>query len=248
MLSDIEKYISPLDTKRFGMRIAKVNQFEDNPEFLISQLKENGVKLVISKINAANIKLLNQLENIGFRIKDSQLTYSYSLTNFNPQLESVFTDDVIVRNYQPSDETELSKILLESFDGYGHYHASDVLDKTKCADIYRDWGIRGCKDKQVADIVIVAEYENKPVGMLSFKKTVSESETYAAGGVGAVSKDLRGKNIFKMLTVKGLLWGIENNCAREEHNVLTTNFAVNSSFSSIGFKVSNAFFTLHCSL
>lgn len=241
-----EHYISELDTQRFGFKIGKINHYDGAPDAILDSLRSLGVKLVISKIDTSNLTLINHLENIGFRLKDSQVTYSYDLNHFDESLKNIFDSQTTLRLCREEDVEQVKNIMAQSFNGYGHYFANERLDKEKCLEIYKDWGVRSCLDKNIADVVFVAEQNNEVAGILSFKKFITEKETYAAGGIGAVNPNYRGKNIFKMLAVHGLVWGKENGLDREEHNVLTTNYSVNSSFSSVGFKVKNSFVTMHC--
>jgi len=242
----IENFISELDTCRFGLKIAKVDDFGENPYEILNFIKDEGVKLVISKINSNNLKTINLLEDYGFRIKDNQVTYTYLLKNFNQNLASVFDTKTIIRKFNSSDMHEIRTMLGETFNNYGHYFADEMLEKSKSLEVYIDWGTRSCLDNDVADVVFVAQVGNELTGFLSFKKFRNEQKTYAAGGLGAVYSKFRGRNIFKMLAVKGLLWGIEENLDWVEHNVLTNNFPVNRAFSSTGFYISNSFITMHC--
>ncbi|MEI6764169.1 MAG: hypothetical protein WCM76_00925 [Bacteroidota bacterium] len=200
----------------------------------------------MSKINLSELKLINELEDIGFRIMDSQVTYTYKLANFKTNCGNIFKNPVTVRSFIPEDLESVVAILEESFKNYGHYFADERLGKKECLDIYTDWGRRSCLDSSVADIVFVAEDQNRVAGMLSFKKYRKDDKVYAAGGLGAVSSFFRGRDVFKQIAVKGLEWGMENKFDWVEHNVLTTNFPVNGAFSSLGFKVSNSFITMHC--
>ena len=87
---NFREFLSPLDRARFGFEVAKVDDFTSGIDPLLDQFRANSVKLVVSRIPSADISLLNELEDRGFRIKDTQLTYRYSLTNGTdqPRLES----------------------------------------------------------------------------------------------------------------------------------------------------------------
>jgi hypothetical protein len=241
-----ENYISELDTQRFGFKIAKVNNFGEKPEKILNFLKQSGVQLVISKINSSEINLINRIESLGFKIKDSQVRYSYLLKNINESLFPANNSKVTIRKFQKKDWPDIKMILKESFNNYGHYFADENLDKKKCMDVYIDWGKRSCEDKNVADKVFVALYDKEIAGILTFKKNFQGQTKYAGGGLGAINSKFRGKEIFKMLAVKGLLWGMEEKLDWVEHNVLTTNYSVNVVFSSLGFKINNSFMTMHC--
>lgn len=239
-----ERYISILDTERFGFRIAKTDFSDLEPEDTINGLKELGVKLIISRIGGKNITLINELENFGFRVKDNQLTYRYDLDGSLP-LISEKNFKYKTREVIEKDIPQLVKFTEESFSGYGHYFADERLDKKKCLEIYKDWAYRSCTDKKTADKVFVAEHNGEAIGYLSFKIFRKGNYKYAAGGLGSVSKEYRNKSVFRAITVHGLKWGKEMKLNWEEHNVLSTNFSVNRSFSKLGFGIAASYVTLH---
>ena len=239
-----EKYISILDTKRFGIKVAKTDFSDLKPENAVNSFKELGVKLILSRIDGHNITLINNLENLGFRVKDNQLTYRYDLDDSLPR-EVEETQKYKTREVMEKDIPQLVKFTEESFSGYGHYFADERLDKKKCIEIYKDWAYRSCTDKKVADKVFVAEFNGEAIGFLSFKIFNKDGQRFAAGGLGSVSKLLRNKSIFRAITLHGLKWGKETGLKWEEHNVLSSNFSVNRSFSKLGFRIVASHVTLH---
>lgn len=241
---EIEKYISVIDTERFGFKIAKVNDFENQPKVILNFLKNNNVKLVLTKIPLENLALINELEQLNFQIKDIQATYKFDLINLKTN-EIGKTEGLIIRDANPNDIPELKKIATESFNNYGHYAADNKLDVKKSNEIYSDWIARSCEDCNVADKVLVAEYNGKIAGFLTFKIYSKDSLRYAAGGIGAVSKMYRNINLFKVLIFEGLLWGKEIGLDWEEHNVLINNYPVNKSFTKSNFYIYKTFVTMH---
>ena len=236
-------YISELDSKRFGFKIAKIDFFELSPEIVVQNLRKVDVKLIIARVACEKIELINRLEKLSFETMDFQVTYKKYLKNLSfdeDNIDSAFT----VREAKNSDIETLKIIAQESFNHYGHYYADKRLDKTKCNEVYVDWVGRSVIDKEVADIVFVAERAEEVVGFLSFK--IKRDETsYASGVQGAVAKKFRNQNVFRLLANRGLKWGSELNLNWEEHNVLLTNYPVNRSFISLGFIPDKSFITLH---
>jgi RimJ/RimL family protein N-acetyltransferase len=237
-------FLSPLDSARFGFAVAKVDDFTSGIDFLLNQFRANSVKLVISRIPSADISLLNELEDRGFRIKDTQLTYRYSLANGTTQA-SIETKDFRVRKFDPRDTDALVHVAQESFSGYGHYAADPKLDPVKCAEIYEDWARNTCRDPKVADHIVVAERDGALIGYLSFKIKSAGKEKYAAGGMGAVSNEHRSLGVFSAVVRAGLRWGQEIGLSWEEHNVIAANLPVNHAFIRCGFRPSHSVVTLH---
>jgi hypothetical protein len=238
------KYISKLDSERFGFNIAKINAVEGLTLQTFDEIKVQDIKLIIARVNAKSIDDLNKLEGLGFNIKDIQTTYRYFLKelNFNGYTNN---PNLLVRDFRKEDIKKLMSITEESFNGYGHYFADKNLDHEKCLEIYKDWTFRSCNDINVADKVFVAEVNGQVAGFLSFKIFNTSEGRFAAGGLGAVKKEFRNQDVFRGITKCGLLWGKELDLEWEEHNVLVNNFSVNNSFSKIGFKVYKSFITLH---
>ena len=241
---NFEKYISPLDSNRFGFKVAKIDNYDIDPESVVSEFKNLDVDLVISRVDGKDIELVNKLEELGFRVKDCQLKYKFDLKNFKPY-EINPAENYRIRDAKEADIPILTRFTEESFAGYGHYFADKRLDAKKCMGIYKDWVHRSCLDKNVADKVFVAEINGEAAGYLTFKIFEKDNLKYAAGGLGAVSKLYRNKSVFQAIILHGLKWGDEINLEWEEHNVLTTNYSVNRSFSKLGFRVVNSYYTLH---
>lgn len=240
----IDRFISELDSQRFGFNVAKVNEFNTTPENLLGLLKGNHVKLVISKINVNKLDLINELEDLGFQIKDIQATYKLELKDFIID-EDRNKNNIIIRDAQIDDIDQLEEIAIESFRKYGHYYADKRLDQKKTNEIYGDWVKRSMKEKGVADKIILAEINNEIAGFLSFKLYNKGDFKYAAGGLGAISHDYRNNKIFRLISLAGLNWGKELKLDWEEHNVLITNLPVIKTFSSLGFTMSDSFVTMH---
>ncbi len=242
----MDNYISHLDTERFRFKVAKVNQWDANPAALIHALEENGVKLIISRLPSEDIVTINKLENMGFQLKDIQLTYFQKIEDVTFDTLNI-PSNFIIRDAEEADLPSIRFIAKQSFANYGHYFANSRIDKFKANEIYEDWASRSFYDKNVADKIFVlsSKTNNDLAGFLTFKILKKGNKTYAAGGIGAVSSAFRNQGVFQLLVKKGLLWGKEMNLDWEEHNALTTNYAVGKVFSSTGFKTSSSSVTLH---
>ena len=205
----IKDYLSELDTERFGFKIAKIHRFDFELSEIIQFLKSKKIKLIITKVCAEDLEMINKLETYNFIIKDIQVTYRYDLKNYHPSF-TWRNSDFILRDIEAKDIYRLEKIAMESFKNYGHYAADKRLDNYKSNEIYKDWIRRSYEDKTVADKIIVAEHAGAAVGFLSFKIFTGDGK-YAAGGLGAVASEYRNRDVFRMINVAGLNWGTEIN-------------------------------------
>lgn len=239
---------SKLDTERFGIKIGKVNDtfFQKNGvENGISFFKKESYELVLARIKLGNIKLINQLENYGFNIKDIQHTYIYELKNFDMTKLPKRDESYNIREYKKSDIDRLVELARICFNNYGHYFNNEKLNPEDCLDVYGDWAYNSCIDKNVSDKIFVSEKDGEIVGYLSFKTSHVRGITYASGGMGAVDPKHRGKGVFQDIVIKALEWGAEEGFSWEEHNTLIDNKSVNRAFTRVGFKPENIVATLH---
>lgn len=241
---EINSFESKIDTERFGIKTAKIN----NPELLtlntIKNLKKENFKFVISRVASENIELINFLEDHGFRIKDIQLTYKFDL--MKQEINTHYLNhEITVRDGNPSDIEQLKTIATDCFWEYGHYFADSNLDKLECMEVYQEWTVNALLDKKVTRKFFVAEYENKLLGYLFFNLKNIENKQYSLGGVGAVGSESRGKNVFSTLAIEGLNWAKQEGHFWQEHNVLSSNYSVNKVFSKLGFSIYKSEITLH---
>ena len=236
---------SKIDTKRFGFKVGKTDgEFFRN--FSLEEFKKNNYKFIIARVNFNDFELINKMEDLGFRIKEVQVTFKHNLTSL--QDDQVFYTDpnIVIRNFKPSDTQILVKIARDAFRGYGHYFKNKDLDRKKCLEVYEDWAFNSCTNKDFADKIIVACYDETPVGYLSFKicnKGIGKK--YAAGGMGAVNPNQRGRGVFLKILRAGLNWSFLSKLEWCEHNVIVSNFPVNRSMFKAGFKPESPMATMH---
>lgn len=238
------EYISRLDTKRFGFKIARIENLKGDPRPIINDLKNQGVKLIIARTNIHDIETINTLEKTGFEYKDTQLKYYLPLRDKEEEKMNP-NKTYKVRRATKKDVDELAAISEEAFDNHGHYFADTRLDRTKCINIYMDWTKRCCLDKSFADVVFAAENENEIMGFLSYKIFHDKDGRFARTRLGAVRKKYRGKGIYSEILKCGKNWGIQLGLEREEHYVLATNTPIINLFIRLGLKFFGGFITFH---
>jgi GNAT superfamily N-acetyltransferase len=239
----MDEYISELDTQRFGFPIARVNAFSEPMERILDGLQNLGVRMVISRVPA---DLINEMEQAGFRLKDIQVTYNYDLPSPPPALDTRY--GIIYRKFRPGDEDAIQRIASQAFRNYGHYAKNRELGRVDTGEIYADWARRCCAGLVNVDRIIVAEHEDIPVGYLAFQILEDGDSRYAAGVMGAVDKKAQRAGVFRGINIMGLRWALEQGLNRVEHNVLLTNYAVNKTYSGLGFRIIRSEVTLHCKL
>ena len=244
---------SKIDSNRFGFKVGKTDG-EIFRKTSLEEIKKDGYKLIIARVDMNDIELVNIMEDIGFRIKDTQITYKHSLVNLKDQEFFDFTvlqteSLITIRSFKASDMPILVDMAKESFNNYGHYFKNKDLDPVKCLEVYENWAYNTCTKSEVADKIIVACEDDMPVGYLSFKiHDNGFGKRYAAGGMGAVRLNKRGKGIFPKILKAGLDWSFIVDLDWCEHNVIVNNFPVNRSMNKLGFKPTSPVATMHLTI
>jgi ribosomal protein S18 acetylase RimI-like enzyme len=244
MNSLFERVYSEVDSLRFGVKVAKINDEKFLSEEVFQLLKEEGVQLIMSRVRSEDIALINFLEDNNFRTKDVQLTYRFDLAK--GKINHAYANSaLLIREATAADASDLEAIAADCFSGYGHYFADKKLNEKAVVEVYKDWTSRAIHDSDISDKFFLAEHQGKIAGYLSFKERITENGVYSFGGIGAVGKKFQSANVFSSLTIKGLEWGLANNHLWQEHNVLNVNYPVNRVFSKLGFYIYKSETTLH---
>lgn len=236
---------SKIDSRRFGFKVGKTDgEIFRNVSF--EKIKKEGYKLIIARVNLNDVELINKMEDIGFRIKDIQITYKHNLLDISVPNFLNQNSSIIIREFKKSDTETLMNLAKDSFNNYGHYFKNNDLDKKKCLEVYEDWAYNSCTKKEFADKIFVACEKDVVIGYLSFKiHDMGLGKKYAAGGMGAVSLSHRGMNVFPKILNAGLDWSFSENLDWCEHNVIISNFPVNISMNKAGFKPGKPVVTMH---
>lgn len=240
----MSSFLSEIDYKRFGINIAKINEWGDNPQELINQLRAEGIKLVISRLPTEDVQTINKLENLGFQFKDSQITYKFDIKRLHfdtieipPALE--------LREVVEKDVPIIKMLAKQSFQNYGHYSNNPRLDQTKVDEIYEDWAANNYNNKQMADKFFVVASKDDIAGFLSWKLERQGNTRFLRAIIGAVSEKFRNQGIFQILVRKSLLWAKEYDLAWAEYNALSINYPVAKVYTNLGFYIAASQVTLH---
>jgi GNAT superfamily N-acetyltransferase len=150
---------------------------------------------------------------------------------------------VRIRPFIPEDNDAVRHIAQEAFKGYdGHYHADERLDRTACDDLYVDWAVRSCLQKELADEVLIAESDEKLVGFLTLKITETGDSD---GRLFAVDPPAQGRGIGQALLVEGLYWSHQRGLRGMVISTQITNLRSQVSWVRTGFTPHLSFYTFH---
>jgi hypothetical protein len=233
--------ISPLDSERFGIRIARVSDIEvDALPRILAYCESNAVTLLVARCRIEQVHSAQAMEEHGFRIMDTMLHYALDVSAAKRLADSA---DVVVREIRPGEAEDVAAIAEDTFGAYlGHYHADERLDPYDCKAVYVSWASRSCTNRDVADLVLVAETDTSLAGFLTMKRV---DETSASLPLAGVACRFQGRHVHSTLH-NAMVW----RCAADGLKVLhgstqASNLAMQKNMLRAGWLPTYGEFTFH---
>lgn len=155
-----------------------------------------------------NNQLLNFLLSKGFFYIHTLLTFSQ--TNSFGKNEDIYKNGLKIRKAIPADAESIERLAEKSFN-YSRFHLDPFLDDSKANKLLKT-SARNSVLNAFADVVFIAEMEEKTVGYYSGKKRFDKELNKTIGNViiSAVDAEYRGLGIFSKLDNHILNWFSEN--------------------------------------
>lgn len=236
-----DAYLSPLDETRFGWRTVRAsNVTSENVDSVIGLCREQDAELLIARCQATELDAVHALEKLGGLLMDTLVTYTRDLVE-RPLTRD--TGETQIRELRSGEEVDVGAVAADAFRGYrSHYHADRRLDRAACDEIYVDWAIRCCRDRDAADSVLVAELDRVMAGFAALR--LNE----AGEGVGVlygVAPRARRKGIYRSLMVRSMEWCVSKGAERMIIPTQITNAIAQKVWAGLGFVFGQAEYTFH---
>jgi GNAT superfamily N-acetyltransferase len=233
--------LSELDEQRFGIRTVRGSVTSpDQVRDLVSDARDQGVRLLIVRCSADDLATAHALENAGGQLMDVLVYFARGLA-----AESLPADTprVAIRLGGPGDAPAVVRIAEAAFRGYfGHYHADPRLRREDCDEVYTSWARRSCESEGVADAVLIAEQESEVVGFMTVRMNSAEEGEAVLGGVDPAAQ---GKGIYQSLLVRAMSWVAGRGGATMIVTTQISNRAVQRVWVRLGFEPDRAYLTFH---
>ena len=234
-------YLSSIDEDRFGMRTARAPSVTmDTFPSVMDFCRTNDVILLIARTLTSELEVVQAMERAGFLLMDTLVYYARYVTE-----EPIPSDpgQVPVRPVRPGEDEAVRLVAAESFRGYyGHYHADERLDRTRCDEVYTSWAFCSCVSREVADEVLVADLDGSVVGFVTLRLNTPEEGEALVGGI-APSAQRRG--VYQSFIINGMQWCRAKGATRMIVSTQITNIAVQKVWARLGFEFDHAYYTLH---
>jgi len=229
------------DTNHFGFKVARMNATtSEELQPALDRCATSGVKLLIHRCSTDNLHFVHQLEKQGFQLMDTMVYYRLSLAD--TQITPV-PGPAIIRPCLKTEADDVAAIARAVYvDFIGHFHQDPRLDRAKCDALYVEWARNACLNKNLADIMFVAEMEGKIVGFDSHK--IIQGKT-GWGVISGVSNEAQGKGIRTALMFAGMNWCKSQGLEYMEADVHVNHYQMHRVYAGHGFKMYASFYTFH---
>jgi GNAT superfamily N-acetyltransferase len=234
-------YISDIDEERFGIRIAKSDKVTvDNLPKIVDFCRDNKVKMLIARCPANDFPAVHAIEREGFRLMDTLVYYSMDLTN---TLIPSDTGRVTIRQVRSDEVDQVRAVAAKAFRGYfGHYHADERLDNSKCDEVYISWAVNTCTSRDFADEVLVAELKGTILGFATIRMNNSDE---SEGILSWVDPSTHKMGIYRSLVIHRMEWSLSKGARRMFVSTQIINIAVQKVWVRLGFEPNGGYYTFH---
>lgn len=193
-----------------------------------------GFEHLTIKIPSSDKATTNYFLQNGFRLSDTLVRYVLDLKDYQPK---EFLDRCNVRKALKSDVNSLAKLAKSSFK-IDRFHSDPTLDDEDCDTYYEQWVKNSCQG--FADVVLVAEYQGKPVGFTTGKIYPKDAVLV----LSAVDTKARGLGIYTTMIKAGIGWALKSKKSTLIVGTQIDNIAVQKAWIKLGFTVYDSQYVL----
>jgi ribosomal protein S18 acetylase RimI-like enzyme len=166
--------LSDWDSRHFGVKIAKLGLVRKSTETrvgkpikvllrrVLADLDNMKVRCIMSRNDLADLYVVNELEQMGFLVKDVLVTFRKELRNMRGQTR--IAEELNVRSVKESDIAAVCRIAGESFEN-GHLYRDEKLDRRKSRTLYVRWAENLCRKSDRT--VLVGAVKDRVVGFIA---------------------------------------------------------------------------------
>lgn len=229
------------DAKHFGLPIASFGP--EGPTDVAPALmwaQDQRIAMMMARCDTASSETVHALESSGFQLMDTYVRYAFDFAKKDIQADK---GSIPVRSFLPGDISQIEQVAIQSFGGYmGHFHADARLSRDRCDTVYSEWAANSCRDKKLADDVLVAVREGEILGFATMKGI---GPTASEGILFGVAPKAQGLGIYRSFMVHGMRWSKERGYAMMEVGTQVNNYAVQKVWQRLGFEIHGSGHTFH---
>ena len=229
------------DSTHFGVAVGRL----ENPaspaglDAALATARAEGIRLVVARLEAADLESVQRLERAGFRLADTLVRYERVLDR---GARTHARTAVAIRPARVDDVAALERVAREAFQGYaGHFRNDPALDPSRGDEVYVRWAANACRETPADAAMFVAERGHAVVG---FGLVVTEGEV-AEGALYAVAQAARGDGVGAALLDATLGWAQDRGLRRMTVYSSIANPSAHRVWIRGGFTPAGGLHTLH---
>jgi len=245
------------DSEHLGVQVAKV-AFVVGPatsqaldavvSAALASAMQQGHQYLVTRIDAADLPLVQALERQRFQLIDVLLTQYLSVTPFESKLPGApqASGSLLVRAAGTDDAPMVGKICAESMVS-SRFHADPFVGPDRASRVFADWGRNLILGGQ-ADVTLVAEEGGEVAGFLALREVAASRESlgfkYARIELTAVREGSRGRGVFQALFERAREIALHRAWALLGVGTQVNNIAAIRAYQKAGFSAGESAFTL----
>ena len=243
------------DTSFFGVPMGRLDLLLRGPagnratvsaavDALLEQARDKGLKHLTAKVDIADMQTVAILEDAGFRLMDSLVTY---FTHPRRQPPTPIREVGRVRPLTAADIDTVLAITAEAYRGFlGRFHNDPHLPAARSDEFYLEWA-RQCCAGRMADRVVVADDGAGSIHGWASTRRVEPASTVSgitlwAGSLGACRRDRPGAyaGLIRALAMENFEAGEVTETQTQNHNIATVRI-----YDAVGARYVRGDYTFH---
>ena len=243
----MNRYLSELDQKRFGVITVKAEGLEsiEDLEECILFSNNNKADLLIVRLDASKINVAQRLETLGSILCDTLIYYELRCLRIKNSVAATHTDGELfrLREVTARDQVAVTDIAREAFSEYiGHYHSDPMFNRRDCDEVYASWCEATIKNAGETNKVIIAEDIDGICGFLTMKIHNDKRLELVLCGV---VKRVEGWGVYRRMVQYAVEYAIRTGFKRIFTSTQIINLAVQRVWTAQGFLPQKFEYTFH---
>jgi ribosomal protein S18 acetylase RimI-like enzyme len=202
----------------------------------IRDARQQGLRHLSIRVDAADDALIHSLEAKGFLNVDALMTFATGTGNLPT---AVAIEGLAIRPATPADVIPIAVLAAEAFRD-GRFRTDPSLSPELAQNVYRTWAA-ACCDGSAADAAIVAVSNRGPVGFIACRmlRDTAVHLQCATGTIPLVAADesVRGQGLGRALVAAAANWFRQEQAVMVEIGTQLRNVAAARLYNRCGFKL-----------
>ncbi|MBI4236633.1 MAG: GNAT family N-acetyltransferase [Chloroflexi bacterium] len=228
------------DTQHLGYPVARlVTDSLAEVEEGLERCRQEGVRLLIARCHTGSYPVVHALEAHGAQLMQTDVFWQMRVPEHPPPL----LGDAVFRPHRPEDVEEIRHVATEAFRGQiDHFHCDPRISRERADEVYVQWAVNSCSQRELADEVYVALLNDRVVGFGALRQ---RSAVMGEMTLGAVSADVQGHHVYHDMVSTTIEWCRQRQLRVVHIETQINNLAVQHAWARHGMRLAESLYTFH---